>query len=885
MRLLPLLSVAFCLLVNGTYFAMAQGLSVSDLRIDHQHTPLTVTSDHPLMSWKILSTTPETVQQSYEVRVAKAEQDLVRGKNLHWITKGQTEQSIALPYAGPVLESGKPYYWQVRVQDNHGNRSAWSKVQHWRMALGVSSWKAQWIGVPGKDTSMASPLFRKSYTIKKKIKSATAHVSARGLYEAYINGQKIGDAYLTPGWTSYKKQIQYQAFDVTALLNVGKNTVSAVLGDGWYRGRIGFNNQRAFYGDTRALLLQVEITYTDGSQETWKTDDSWKTSFGAIISSDIYDGETYDARLAKKGWKLAEYTESPAWLPVQTLPYPYDNLVGNQSPLVRKRERLKPQKISRTATGDIIVDFGQNMVGWVEINAQGEAGTTIIVEHAEVLDRNGNFYTTNLRSAKQQNRYVLGSDQEQSFSPHFSFQGFRYVKISGYPGELSESAIAAVALYSDMEETGTFETSNPLINQLQKNIVWGQKGNFVDVPTDCPQRDERLGWTGDAQAFFNTAAYNMDVQAFFSKWLKDLEADQHQNGSVPFVIPDILTGNDAGAAGWGDVATIVPWGMYQAYGDVGILERQYNSMKAWVDFMHSKSKNDLWNTGFHFGDWLFYRPDDDNDGRAAVTDKYLIAQCFYAHSTEILANSAKILGKTSDEQTYRDLLTAIRSAFQQEYLTPSGRLVSSTQTAYVLALQFDMLPVDLRQQAAERLVENVRSYGNHLTTGFLGTPYLCHVLSRFGHQQVAYDLLMQETYPSWLYPVKMGATTIWERWDGIKPDGTFQTASMNSFNHYAYGAIGDWMYKNIAGIHAETAGYKDIRIAPILGGGIKEARASLETPYGKVSVSWEIKNDLFSLKVSIPPNTRANIVLPQQDEDQKSLRVGSGTYTYTTKMK
>jgi len=406
-----------------------------------------------------------------------------------------------------------------------------------------------------------------------------------------------------------------------------------------------------------------------------------------------------------------------------------------------------------------------------------------------------------------------------------------------------------------------------LINQLHHNIQWGQRGNFLDVPTDCPQRDERLGWTGDAQAFSRTAAFNFGVNNFFAKWLKDLAADQ-VNGGVPHVVPNVLGAGSIGSAGWADAATIIPWNMYLAYGDKKILEEQYESMKAWVGFMERNSTNSLWNKGFHFGDWLFYRPFDDNDGRAAVTDKYLIAQCFFAHSTELVIKTAKVLGNSTDIAKYTELQKNIKDAFAKEYLTPNGRLVSSTQTAYVLALNFDMLPESLRAQAAEKLVNNVKSYGNHLTTGFLGTPYLCHVLSRFGYTDVAYSLLMQETYPSWLYPVKMGATTIWERWDGIKPDSTFQTPGMNSFNHYAYGAIGDWMYRVVAGLDTdeEMPGYKKVRIKPHIGGKLTHAAATLHTYYGKLHSGWKLENGNLIMEVELPANTTATVFIPAASE-------------------
>jgi alpha-L-rhamnosidase len=503
----------------------------------------------------------------------------------------------------------------------------------------------------------------------------------------------------------------------------------------------------------------------------------------------------------------------------------------------------------------------------VQMKVAGRAGDKVTISHAEVMDKAGNFYTENLRTARSQDVYILKGGDMETFEPQFTWQGFRYIKIEGYPGELKPENFTAIALYSDMRPTGTFSCSNALINQLQHNIQWGQKGNFLDVPTDCPQRDERLGWTGDAQVFSRTATYNMNAHNFFAKWLKDVAADQYANGSVPFVIPNVIgkgASGPGGSTGWADVATIIPWNVYLAYGDKRILEEQYPSMKAWVNYMQQQSKNDLWNTGFHFGDWLFYSRNDDTDGSSAITNKYLIAQCFYAYSTQLLINTAVVLGKKDDEAYYTTLLAKIKDAYLREYVTPNGLISSDTQTAYVLALQFDMLPENLRQQAAARLVSNIRRYDDHLTTGFLGTPYLCHVLSRFGYPNVAYRLLLQDTYPSWLYPVKMGATTVWERWDGIKPDSTFETPTMNSYNHYAYGAIGDWMYRVIAGIDTRTEGpgYKQIVIKPTVGGGLTNAIADYETTYGKVSSHWKADDDNFSLDVEIPVNTTATVYIP-----------------------
>jgi alpha-L-rhamnosidase len=874
-------SAVFALLFVSNLTVVAQKLSISELKVEHLEDPLCIETLKPRFSWKLNSAVKNTLQSSYEIRVGANKAAINSGKELVWKANVSGDQSVLIAYSGTELQSKKRYYWQVRVKDNHGNTSAWSEPRFFQTGLEASDWTAKWIAVAGTDTAKASPLFRKEILLKKEMKSAMAYITAKGLYEAQINGKRISDSYFAPGWTSYKKHLQYQVYDVTAFLKKGSNAIGVTLGDGWYKGHIGFGGQHNFYGDTRALLFQLEIAYTDGSKEVVQTDDQWKSSYGPILASDIYNGETYDARLEKQGWALAGYREDQTWMGVRTLSKGKEQLVSMSGPPVKKKEQFKALKIIKTPKGETVVDFGQNLVGWVQLKAKGAAGTKITLSHAEVLDKEGNFYTANLRSAKQQNNYILKGAGEEVFEPHFTFQGFRYVKVEGYPGELKEGDLTAIALYSDMKITGKFTTSNPLLNQLQHNIQWGQKGNFVDVPTDCPQRDERLGWTGDAQAFASTAAFNMDVAGFFTKWLKDVKLDQLANGSVPFVIPNVINEGSSGAAGWADAATIIPWDMYVAYGDKRILETQYESMAGWVKFMTSASKDHLWNTGFHFGDWLFYSPDDDNDGRAAVTDKYMIAQTFYAHSTQLLINAARVLGKKDDEAKYTSLLADIKAAYVKEYMTANGRLVSGTQTAYVLALQFDMLPDNLRLNAAGRLVQNIKDYGNHLTTGFLGTPYLCHVLSRFGFDNVAYDLLMQETYPSWLYPVKMGATTIWERWDGIKPNGSFQTPDMNSFNHYAYGAIGDWMYKTIAGINpvADRPGYKYMVISPKPGGKITSASAELETVYGTVKSAWTLDNGLLKLDVTIPANTKARIVLPGNTQE-----VGSGVYHFESKI-
>jgi alpha-L-rhamnosidase len=839
-------------------FQIPAQVTVKTLLTENRTNPVGIDVTTPRFTWIAQDEKRNTVQQAYEIKVTT-------GKTVVWATGRVTSsQSVMIPYGGSTLESGKKYTWQVRVWDNFGKVSPWSQQGSFQMALlKLSDWKAKWIE-PGytEDPKMRpSPLMRKDFSLPKKVTSATLYVTAHGMYEAHINGQRVGDAYLTPGWTSYKFRVQYQTYDVTAMLKPGVNAIGIMLGNGWYRGIIGFSNNINVYGKDIALLCQLDITYNDGTHESVVSDDSWKSSTGEIRYSEIYNGETVDANKEQAGWTLPGFNDA-AWSPVKVASWPMETLVATANETVKKKEVIQPVKLITTPKGETVLDFGQNLVGWVHMKVSGKKGDKVVLSHAEVLDKAGNFYTENLREARAQDTFILKGNGVEEFEPHFTWHGFRFLKLEGYPGTVDPANFKAIVLYSDMPMTGSFSSNSPLINQLQHNIQWGQKGNFLDVPTDCPQRDERLGWTGDAQVFSRTAAFNMNVNSFFAKWLKDLEADQ-VNGSVPFVVPNVL-GAVTSSTGWADVATIVPWNMYLVYGDKRILEQQYHSMKNYLESIRHIAKNDLWNSGFHFGDWLFYRPDDDNDGRAAVTDKYLIAQCFYAHSTQLLINAATVLGNTEDAAFYTLLLGKIKEAFMKEYVTPSGRLVSGTQTAYVLALNFDMLPESLRAQAADRLADNITSYGNHLTTGFLGTPYLCHVLTRFGYNDLAYKLLFQETYPSWLYPVKQGATTIWERWDGQKPDGSFQVPSMNSFNHYSYGAIGDWMYRVVAGLdtYEDGVGYKHSLIKPQPGGSFSQVTAELATYYGTLSNSWKMEKDKMTMDVQVPFNTTATIYVP-----------------------
>jgi len=771
--------------------------------------------------------------------------------------------------------------------------------------LDEAAWEADWITPTWEEDvkkSNPSPYLRKEFTLGKSVKKARLYISAHGLYQVEINGSRVGDQEFTPGWTSYKTRLQYQTYDITSDLVQDENAIGIVLGDGWFRGNLGWIDGRNNYGEKLAAIAQIIVEYSDGSKSTISTDESWKAMTGPILESDIYNGELYDANKELTGWSKAAYDDG-AWKECRVADISRQSLIAPEGPPVKIVNELDPISIEKREEG-WLVDMGQNMVGWIRIKATGKNGDVITLRHAEVLDKDGNMYYENLRGAKCTNTFLLKGETEETFEPHFTFQGFRYVMVEGYPGELNADDIRGMVIHSAMDPAGTFECSDPMINQLQHNILWGLKGNFLDVPTDCPQRDERLGWTGDAQVFAPTACFNVDAATFYTKWLRDLAADQDEDGSIPHVIPNVL--GHGGATGWADAGITIPWAIYLDYGDVSVLENQYESMKQWIGYMNERAgENLIWEGDPHFGDWLSFAS-TRSDYMGAYTLKDLIATAYYAYSSSIVAKVADILGNEKDASYYRELSEKVRLAFNREFVTSTGRLVSHTQTAYTLALAFDLLDEETADLSAEHLARDVEEF-RHITTGFLGTPLISLTLTDIGRNDLAYMLLKRTRYPSWLYPVTMGATTIWERWDGQKPDSTFQDKGMNSFNHYAYGAIGKWMYQVVAGIgiDEQNPGYKHIIINPRPGGGLSSVKATHQSLYGEITSGWELEGEKLTMEVEIPANTSATIHIPGDPslieinssaldelgldyktvEGETLISAGSGTYAIVTSLK
>ncbi len=854
-------------------------ITVVDLRFEHRRDSLGVGAARPRLSWVVDTTINGWHQVGYEIEAYKAD-----GQLREQTGRVASDQSVLVPWPFASLSSRERLTVRVRVWGNDGQASAWSALTPVEVGLLRSDdWTACFVTPDWEeDTSrpQPGPLLRHEFAVRAGVKQARLYVTALGVYEAHLNGQPVGDHVLAPGWTSYDHRLRYQTFDVTDLLREGRNAIGAMLGDGWFRGRLSFGGgRRNIYGDRLALLAQLEINYTDGTTERVITDESWRAVRGPVLSSDIYDGETYDARQERPGWSTAGYNDHD-WVGVRLLSRDLATLVAPAGPPVRRIELVAPVAITTSPTGRTIIDFGQNLVGRLRLTVRGKAGETITLRHAEILE-DGELCTRPLRTAQAIDRYILRGDEVETWEPRFTFHGFRYAEVEGWPGTLRPDDLRAVVCHSDLERTGWFECSEPLINRLHENVVWSMRGNFLDVPTDCPQRDERLGWTGDIQVFSPTACFLYDTAGFLTSWLADLAADQNEAGIVPFVIPNVISRELIPAAAWGDAAVIVPWTLYLRYNDVGVLNDQFASMRAWVDLLAGiAGEKYLWDKGFQFGDWLDPAAPPDRPGDAR-TDPHIVATAYFARSAELVGKAAGVLGRTNDEARYLALASRVREAFSAEYVTPAGRLLSDSSTAYSLALQFGLLKdASQRRHAGERLAELVRDSGYRISTGFVGTPLICDALCSVGAYDAAYRLLTQRECPSWLYPVTMGATTIWERWDSQRPDGSVNPGQMTSFNHYALGAVADWLHRTVAGLASAEPGYRRLDIQPHPGDGLTYARAQHLTPYGMAESSWRIENGQIEVVAVVPPNTTATVTLPGREATPIDVESGTHRWSY-----
>jgi alpha-L-rhamnosidase len=854
-------------------------IHVLDVRFEHLREALGIGVARPRLSWIVETASRYWHQSGYEVEAYGPDGQLRAQSGLI-----QSDKSVLVPWPFASLASRQRLLVRVRVWGADDRPSEWSKRAPVEAGLlHPEDWTARFVTPDwDEDTTRPQPcpLLRREFTLSPGIIEGRLYVTALGVYEAQLNGAIVGDHVLAPGWSSYDHRLRYQTFDVTELLHEGQNAIGAILGDGWYRGRLGLHGgRRNIYGDRLALLAQLEIRYADGRTERIATDGSWHAATGPILASDLYDGEIYDARLEKPGWSEPGYDDGQ-WLAVRPLDRDLAILVAASGPPGRRTELVEPVDILTSPSGRTIVDFGQNLVGRLRLTVEGAPGQTITLRHAEVL-QDGELYTRSLRTAQATDRYTLRGDGIETWEPRFTFHGFRYAEVDGWPGELQADDIRAVVCHSDVDRTGWFECSDPLVNRLHENVVWSMRGNFLYIPTDCPQRDERLGWTGDIQVFSPTACFLYDTAGFLTSWLADLAAEQAAlDGIVPFFVPDIISKPVSPAAAWGDAAVIVPWVLYKRYGDVGILADQFESMRAWVELVAGiAGEGRLWEEGIQFGDWLDPKAPPDSPGDVPTAPP-VIATAYFAKSAEILGKAAGALGRGDDEARYLALAAEIRDAFAHEYVTPAGRLLSDTATVYALALQFALLPsAEQRQHAGERLADLVRGNAYHISTGFVGTPLVCDALCNVGEYEAAYRLLMQRDCPSWLYPVTMGATTIWERWDSLLPDGSVNTGNMTSFNHYALGAVADWLHRTVGGLAPAAPGWRHIHIRPRPGGGLTYARARHRTPYGITECSWKIEAGEMKVEIEIPPNASASVSLP--GHQGSPTEVGSGRYRWS----
>jgi alpha-L-rhamnosidase len=894
------------LLFSICYFSCSeenQEIELVELKSEYLENPMGLDVLSPRLSWKIKTTSDHIINQeqvAYQILVASSPEKLSEDEADLWNSgKIISDSNKQIAYQGAKLNSKQKCYWKVKIWNSESNYTAWSKSAKWSMGLlDDSDWSAEWIGdkpdldqkeyaeyLADYDSKNAvpkniipvppsSPMLRKRFKVTKEISDAMLYVSALGYYEIGLNGNKIGNHVLSPEWTDYNKRVQYQTYDVTQNLENGENALFAILGDGWYLGMLGPTKwhkdypRRGFYGNDRRLIAQLVINYTDGTNQIIDTDDSWKiNSDGYIISADNFLGQKIDARKIPFGWRNIEFDDA-SWTNAYVDTGLQKNLEAQKNEPIRVYKEFEPVEITEIG-GNLIVDFGQNLTGWTKLEIQGKKGASLKIRHGEMLNEDGSLYTANLAAAIQEDDYILSGKQDV-FEPSFTYHGFRFIEVSGLDQALNKKMISALAVASDPEITGVFECSNPKLNQLWHNIVWTQRNNMTSVPTDCPQRDERMGWMGDAQVFCQTSMFSMDMAAFYTKWIKDIRDAQSERGTFPDIAPhankpDIRFSN---APAWADAGVIVPWRMYQNYGDKEILLGHYDAMKRYLENITRENPDHLWlnDVGNNYGDWLNANTiiAEGYSNLRGEVPKDVFATAFYANSVKIFAKIAVVLDKKEDAKTYQVLYENIRNKFNEEFVDENGRIKGNTQSAYALALNFDLLPKEKQTFAFEHLIECIEEYDYRISTGFVTTIMLMKELVRRGRVDIAYNLIESERFPSWIYSIDQGATTIWERWDGYVKGRGFQSPSMNSFNHYSIGAVGEWMYKIILGINPsdEHPGFKHFTIKPQPGGSLTWAKGSYKSINGLISSEWRKDKGQLKLDVEIPVNTSATIILP-----------------------
>ncbi|MCC5806874.1 MAG: glycoside hydrolase family 78 protein [Opitutales bacterium] len=857
----------------------------TDLRCEYLARPLGIDERSPRLGWTIESEGDGARQTAYRVRVATAPEFLAAdGADLWDSGRTDSSQTRHIVYGGSPLQSRQYCYWNVEVWDSEGNSSV-SDAEYWSMGLlDAGDWETDWIAAdpaifardskatPGDRTKPATPAcFRKVFTVPSGVRRATLYASARGIFEFTLGGVGICDDLFAPEWTDYRKRIQYRTYDVTAWLREGPNVLSAMLGDGWWSGYVGWQETRGRYGFRTSLAAQLELELDSGERIVVASDDSWRCNTGPVLASDFMMGETYDARRENKGADQHGYNDD-GWLPAAVVDPPEAPLVAQRNEPVRITETIHPVSVKAVGKDKYLFDLGQNISGWVRIRVRAPSGTRLKLRHGERLDNDGNLYTENLRRAKARDVYICNGKSEEIWEPRFTFHGFQYFEIDGLPTEPTADTAIGCVVHSALPHAGCFECAHPGVNRLWLNGLWSQRDNFLTVPTDCPQRDERLGWTGDAEVFMRTASYNMDVAAFFTKWMTDIADAQTPEGIFPDTAPRLpedegnFVGLDGlgGGAGWADAGVIIPHTMWRVYGDTRIVERHWKSMTAWLDYLERTNprgirENEL---GNNYGDWLCIP--SDTSFRTHSPMKNLLATAFWADDAAKMAEMAHALGYREDAARFEAMFEVVRDAFQKEFYSGDGRLTVETQTAYLLALAMNLLPEDVRARAAEHLVENIRKLDWHLSTGFIGIRFLNPILTDYGYADVAYKLLLQDDYPSWLYPVKHGATTIWERWNGWTEEDGFFNPHMNSFNHYSLGSIGEWLFRHVGGIETDPdhPGFRQFVLKPWPDSRLGHAKTRYRSIHGEIRSEWRIEGGRLHWTVRIPPNTSARVFIP-----------------------